>query len=215
MLKKKIYLFSGLGADERAFRKLDLSPFSAIYIQWILPKNNESIEMYATRLLAQITTTNPILIGLSFGGIMAIEVAKQISTEKILLIASVKTSSEVPFYYRIAGKLRLHKLLPQKLLLHANFITNWFFGVKSKREKNVLKQILKDTDSIFLTWAIDKIVSWKNKEIPSNIIHIHGEDDKILPRKFVDANVIIKNGGHLMTLDKSGEISKLLKLYII
>ena len=76
-------------------------------------RNN--LEHYGTRLLDQVTTAKPILIGLSFGGLMAVEVAKQIDVEKTILIASAKTKNEVPFYYRFAGHLGLHKLLPSRL----------------------------------------------------------------------------------------------------
>ncbi len=90
----EIYIFSGLGADERAFQRLDFSGYSINFIKWVLPNVKDTIESYATRLLEQIKTKKPILIGLSFGGIMAIEIAKQIETEKVILIASAKTKNE-------------------------------------------------------------------------------------------------------------------------
>ena len=136
-MTKELYIFSGLGADERVFQRLDFSAFSTTFINWIVPKDNETIEHYATRLLDQIKTTKPTLIGLSFGGLIAVEVAKQIDTEKVILIASAKTNNEIPFYYRFVGQLRLHKLLPTRLLKSSNFITNWFFGTTSTFDKQI------------------------------------------------------------------------------
>lgn len=81
-MTKELYIFSGLGADERVFQKLDFFGFTTIFIKWVVPQEKETIEDYATRILNQITTTKPILIGLSFGGIIAVEVAKLIATEK-------------------------------------------------------------------------------------------------------------------------------------
>lgn len=129
---KKIYIFSGLGPDKRVFQFMNFSDFDTTFIEWINPIKNESIENYALRLTKQITSNNPILIGLSLGGIMAIEVAKHITTEKIILIASAKTKNEIPFYFRIAGKFKLHHILPSKLLLQANVLTYWFFGIDKK-----------------------------------------------------------------------------------
>ncbi|MGB4775107.1 MAG: alpha/beta hydrolase, partial [Daejeonella sp.] len=106
-----IYIFSGLGADERVFQTLDFSGLKVTFIHWLTPHKAETIEVYAKRLTSQITINKPVLIGLSFGGIMAVEVAKQINTEKIILIASAKIRQEIPFYYRFAGKLSLHKLI--------------------------------------------------------------------------------------------------------
>jgi pimeloyl-ACP methyl ester carboxylesterase len=213
-LKKELYIFSGLGADERVFQRLDFSEFSTTFVKWTVPQNKETIEHYATRLLDQITTTKPTLIGLSFGGLIAVEVAKQIDTEKVILIASAKTKKEIPFYYRFAGQLGLHKLLPARLLKKSNFITNWFFGTSSTFDKHLLKQILIDTDPTFLKWAIDKVARWTNQNQTKNIFHIHGTSDKILPLSFVKCHSTIKNGGHLMTLNKADELNQILRQQI-
>ena len=213
-MAKELYIFSGLGADERVFQLLDFSGFSTTFIKWIVPQDEETIENYVTRLLDQITTTKPILIGLSLGGLMAVEVAKQIETEKVILIASAKTKNEIPFYYRFAGQLGLHKLLPTGLLKNSNFITNWFFGTTSAFDKQLLRQILIDTDPAFLKWAIDKVIRWTNETQIKNIFHIHGTSDKILPFRFVKCNSTIKNGGHLMTLNKADELNQILRQQI-
>ena len=210
-MAKELYIFSGLGADERIFMRLDFSNFKTTFIKWIKPIQNEPIEEYATRLLAQISSKRPILVGVSFGGIMAVEVAKLINPENLILISSVKTKYEIPFYFRFAGFLNLQKVLPLKLLKSSNFITYWFFGVSSKFEKQLLKQILVDTDSTFLTWAIGQLIHWKNQNVPKKFIHIHGTSDRILPLKFVDFDKKVKNGGHLMTISKSIEMNKYLK----
>ncbi len=210
-MTKELYVFSGLGADERVFQRLDFSGFSTTFIKWVVPQENETIEHYSTRLLDQITTTKPTLIGLSFGGLIAVEVAKQIDTEKVILIASVKTKSEIPFYYRFAGHLRIHRLLPTRLLKKSNLMTNWFFGTSSTFDKKLLKQILNDTDTTFLKWAIDKVARWTNQTQTKNIFHIHGTSDRILPFKYIDCNSIIKNGGHLMTINKAEELNNVLR----
>jgi len=210
-LTKELYIFSGLGADERAFQRLDFSDYSTTFIKWIVPQEKETIEHYSTRLLDQITTTRPTLIGLSFGGLIAVEVAKQIDTEKVILIASAKTKKEIPFYYRFAGQLGLHKLLPTRLLKNSNIITDWFFGTSSTYDKQILKQILIDTDPTFLKWAIDKVARWTNQTQTKNVFHIHGARDRILPFLFVNCNLSIKNGGHLMTLNKADELNNILR----
>ncbi len=149
---KNIYLISGLGADERAFIRLDLKDYAVHYIQWIRPEKKESIKSYAHRLKKQITTPNPILIGLSFGGIIALEIEQLMEVEKIILLSSVKTKKEIPLYFRIAGCLRLDKLLPQKKLKRSRFLAHWFIGTKSIKEKSMLNEVLKDADPVFMKW---------------------------------------------------------------
>ncbi|WP_298119836.1 alpha/beta hydrolase [Flavobacterium sp.] len=208
---ENLYIFSGLGADKRVFKYLDFSKYNATFIDWINPFETESIEDYAKRLTTQITSENPTLIGLSFGGIMAVEVGKIIESKKIILIASAKSKNEIPFYYRFAGFFNLHKLIPAKLMKKSNYLSFWFFGIDSKENKILLKEILKDTDETFLKWAIDKIVNWKNTYIHKNLKHIHGTKDRILPIQFVKSYVKIVDGGHFMTIDKFEELNIVLE----
>jgi pimeloyl-ACP methyl ester carboxylesterase len=211
---KDIYLFSGLGADKRAFQGLDLSGYRTTFIEWVTPEKNDTMEQYATKLILQITTDKPILIGVSFGGMMAVEVAKQIQTEKIILISSAKSKKEIPFYFRITGALRLYKLMPVNVLKKPNFIFHWLFGIDSEIEKKVLGDILKDTDPVFLFWAIGKISSWSNKFHHNNIHHIHGTNDRILPARFLKADQILEGGGHFMILNRAKELTKLIRSII-
>lgn len=207
-MPKQVYIFSGLGADERVFQHLDFTGYPHTFIQWIPPLHNEKIEAYAGRIITQITEKRPILIGLSFGGMMAIEVAKQIPVEKIILIASVKTRKELPFYFRWAGVLGLHKLVPTCMLKHSNPVINWLFGTTSVSDRKMLKEIIEDAKTIFLKWAIPQVLRWKNTNHLPNIIHIHGTHDRLLPFRFVTCDLPVKSGGHLMTLNMSDELTK-------
>lgn len=213
-LDKNIYIFSGLGTDERVFVNIDLNEFHPTFIKWIVPLSNESIEDYAFRLLPQIKQPKPILIGLSFGGMMAIEVSKQIATEKVIIISSAKTYKEIPLYYRIPGLINMHKWMPFRKLKKLNFITSWFFGTQSKTENKLLLQITKDTDPNYVKWAVDKIIKWHNNQIPANLYHIHGTKDRLLPLSKSQYDKPIEGGGHLMIMNKSTQITEILKQQI-
>jgi len=209
-LKKHLVLFSGLGADHRTFQQLDFSDYSVTHIQWMLPETNESIEAYASRLIPQINHDKPILIGLSFGGIMAIEVAKQLEETQVILLASVKTKWELPIYYRWAGILRLDRLVPIRLLKRSNALSAWFFGVKTIADRTLLSAILADTDAVFLKWALGKAARWKNTiELPM-LQHIHGTKDRILPVRSVSNATQLEGAGHFMTVNRAEEVNIIL-----
>jgi pimeloyl-ACP methyl ester carboxylesterase len=205
---KTICIFTGLGADERVFHKINFENYHVIHIKWIKPLQKESIEAYALRLTQQITIINPILVGLSFGGMMAVEVAKHISTEKIILISSSKSKTEIPFYYKLAGKMRLHKIIRARFLVRANKITNKIFSVRSSEDKKIISSMMAASDVVFLNWAIDKIVHLQNEVVHKNLTHIHGSADRILPIRFVSADIVIKGGTHLMILNKAAEVQQ-------
>lgn len=138
---------------------------------------------------------------------MAIEIGKLIETDCIILISSAKKRSDIPCYYRIAGHLRLNRLLPRQFFKTVNPLTFWFFGAQSAREKESLREILRNTDGDFAKWAVDKILNWSNTSIPSNVIHIHGSSDKLLPLK--TAHHKIHGGEHLMIMNRAEELSQL------
>ena len=210
-----IYIFSGLGADSSVFQKIDFSPFEPIFIKWVPPLENESIGHYAGRLRSQITTNQPTFIGLSFGGIMAVEVAKQMETRRVILLASAKNKFEVPFYYRWAGALALYHLLPWTLMKSPNRLTNWFFGTTDIYDRKMLKEILGKTDIGFLKWAVTQIMSWKSTTSLPNIKHIPGSADRILPIRYVKCDQIVKGGGHFMPFNRNEEVEVALKKYLI
>lgn len=207
---KKVYIFSGLGADERVFKYLDLTGLEVTFVKWIKPQVNEKLADYAKRLSAQIKDENPILIGLSFGGIVATEMSKIIPTEKLILLSSLKTRNEIPLLYRIAGKLNLHKIIPYSLLKSNTFFNRWLFGIIRKNDKDLFQKVLADTDIDFLRWAINVIVKWDNQLLHPQLYHIHGSKDKILPIRNAGNVIVIENGGHLMVLDKAKQVSEAL-----
>lgn len=213
--KKDIYLFSGLGADERAFQNLDLHGFNPVFIRWIPPLSKEAIEEYAKRLIHQIRDPEPVLVGYSFGGIMAIEIGKLLHTKQIIIMASVKTRAELPPYFRAGSHFPVHRLIPAWLIKSPFFFYNWLFGAKAIADKKLLKAIIRDTDPVFLKWAMDRILSWENQTVHDNLIHIHGESDRVLPYRYVRPDIAIANGSHLMVLTKAAELSRILKKVII
>ena len=207
----KIYIFSGLGVDQRVFDKIDFGNLDVEFIDWIEPLKNESLSDYAKRISQSLTDSNPTLIGLSFGGMIAVEISKILQTKKIILIASAKTRNELPKIYQLAGKLKFNKIIPNSLFKNQNFFTNWFFGLETKSGKQLLKKILEDTNPNFLSWAINEILNWKNEVQPKDCFHIHGNKDRIIPIQNVKADFVIENGGHFMTVNKAEEIQLIIK----
>ena len=59
----ELFLLSGLGADKRVFDFLDLQHYKIHHITWPPPLPRESLADYAKRILPQITSATPILIG--------------------------------------------------------------------------------------------------------------------------------------------------------
>lgn len=192
------------------FQNFSFEGFKVIHIDWVLPLENETLQNYALRISENIKDENAILIGLSFGGILSVEISKSKKFKKIFLLSSAKTKSEIPFYYKLIGKLNLLKILPNSILKRVDSLTHLVFGAKTNAEKSLLEDIVRNTDERFLKWALHQIMNWKNEDYSENIVHIQGDSDLILPHVFVKYDYLIKGGTHFMTLNQSKEIETII-----
>jgi pimeloyl-ACP methyl ester carboxylesterase len=209
---KHIYCISGFGADERVFSKLDFGDNHVHFIQWKIPEKNETLASYAKRMQQEIHHPNPILIGLSFGGMMAIEIAKLIPLEKIILISSIRDRYELPFFMKLTAALRLNKIIPLKPYKILEPIENYDLGVETEEEKQLLREYRKNINQDYTDFAINEIVNWKNEWSPENVIHIHGTNDHIFPIKYIkNPQYVIQGGGHLLLMNNADEVNQILK----
>ena len=210
--KMNVYFLSGLGADKRVFSKLSLDDrFDVHYIDWIPRKKKEPLHDYAVRLIAQMDTTKPFqLVGLSFGGIIASELSEIVHPEQIILISSTPTNIPISKFNRGLIKFLLFSPLAAPILKSANSFTYKYFGADTPELKTLLKQILHDTDSKFLKWALTRMSEWNHPNKVKNLYHIHGSADRLIPLKIVKPDTIIEGGGHLMIYAQHEEISRIL-----
>lgn len=211
--QKVVYLFSGIGADSTIFMNLKLPGYHKVYINWIPALRDESLTAYAGRIRSQITVEDPYLIGLSFGGIVAVEVSKLVKVKKMVLISSVRTKDELNKRQFFFMKLGLYRIIPRALINRANFLSYSYFGAHSLNDKKALRKLLKDTDVAFFRWALKSIGYWKNKEVPERTIQIHGTADRVITSRLVHPDYRIKGGGHLMVFNKADTISKIITNY--
>lgn len=210
-MKQHIYVLSGLGADERAFKRIDWGDLEVHHIPWLPVKRGDDFQVYLKRLADCITEPNFILLGMSFGGMIAQEIANLKKPDKLILISSFKGPWELPWHFRLAMSMHLDAFLAPRLLKRTGRIAQWFFGTKQgKDDGKLLKRIMDDTDEDFIAWALRQIGAWKgNKERPT--ISIHGSNDRLIPISKVQVDYIIDHAGHFMVYNHADEISAIVR----
>lgn len=206
---RDIYLFSGLGADMRVFQNMNFGEHRVHYIEWMAPIEGETLSDYSFRIAGGIQSHNPVLIGVSFGGVVALETARHLPNCQIIAISSVVRTKSLPWYFRAAGKLRVHRLVPKSMMKQSNRIIEWLFGVVNNDERKLLRSILLDSSPEFTSWAVERLLSWKNDSVPANLITIHGTKDRLLPSR--EAKHHIDGGGHFMIATHASIISSLIR----
>ena len=208
----KLYGISGIGADERVYKGLFIDS-DFVFIDWIKPNKDESLKSYSARLSSVVDVSEDFgLIGVSFGGIVAVEIAKKLDPKLVILISSIELSSELKPLYRYFGRTKLNSLLPTSFYNLPRGLARFLFGTKSL----LLDQILDDTDLSFTKWAVNQLLSWENKSKIDNLYRIHGTKDKLLgcPKPGI-RNFLIENGGHFTIVDEAVEVSDLINKIVL
>lgn len=213
----KVYFISGLGADWRMFQFLKLPDHLEQHqIQWLVPQSfHEPLEDYARRLLPQIQDPKPILVGFSFGGLVAIELAKIIHPLQTIIISSLATRHALPWYYRLAGKTLMHKYMPFQVMQNTYPIAPYFFGAKSPYERRLLKSVFFRINESFLRWALARLLDWKQETILPGLVQIHGTADKVLPMTDSLNTIKVQDGEHLMVIHRAEEVSAILSRILL
>jgi len=185
--------------------------YQSVYLDWIRPLANEGFEDYAKRFSQSISRDEEfVLVGLSFGGMLASELAKIVSPKKLIIISSLSSYKELPWYFKLAGKLGIHKIISPSLYKRAT-VMNRFMGAGNKEMKSIVYSYVNNIDPAFIRWSLNVIVHWAHTERLSDLVHIHGSNDHLLPYRYVKADYMIKNGGHLMVMNKADEVNSILQ----
>lgn len=211
-----ICLVPGLGVDERIFQNLRISSeYPQTVLQWIKPEPNEKLPSYAARLRTQIPAHQQLIfIGVSFGGIIAIELAKLLPSSLTIIVSSIKTCREMPWFYKLAGRISLPYLVPVQWGKYMHHLQDYIFGPQSPAEARLLHQIIAETDLVFVRWALNQTANWPNQTLVNNLVHLHGTNDKIFPIKYLRKFIPIANGEHLMVVSQAELMSKLINTEI-
>ena len=134
--KTHIYFIPGLAASSKIFEYLQLpeEKYVCHYLEWLVPTTaNESISDYALRLCEKIKNNNPVLIGVSFGGLIVQEMARHIKTRAVVIISSVKSENEFPKRVGFAKFTGIYKLFPSKYISQMERLAKLSFGEKIKK----------------------------------------------------------------------------------
>ena len=211
-MKPKLFFLSGLGADKRAFDALTLHfKNEIVHIEWLVPIKQESFSQYAKRIIDRYQiASSDVLVGLSFGGLMAVEIHHIINNDSVILISSASCRKELHPFFRVTSRLGLTRLIPKRKLNQPNHFIYKGFAIKTASHKQLLDTIIKDSDTDFVQWAIRQMGNWNRKNRIEGIIKIHGDNDLMIPIHNAEKDYTIKGGGHFMVVDRAEEVSEIL-----
>ena len=195
----------GMAASPAIFERIQLpeDTFEMHLLEWEIPDTGETLRAYAQRIARKVKEDNPILVGVSFGGILVQEMKAFLKPKKVIIISSVKSNTEFPRRFKVAKTTKAYKLIPTTLFENIEMLVKFSFGSSIVKQRLALyEKFLAVRDKRYLDWAIEQIINWARIEIDDEIIHIHGDEDEVFPAKNIKNFIPIKGGTHIMILSR-------------
>lgn len=211
----RLVLIPGLGADERLFvRQVEAFPNLEVP-KWIPWRDEDTLGDYARRVAETIRPVSPgetlILGGVSFGSMVAYEMASILRPRALVQIAGAQSWRDVPSFLRFnQWMIPLVRSWTLRINPRFNVILTLLSGTRSVDLNRLLSEMLLDTDPAFIRWKLRAVLRW-DPDPPDSIpiIRIHGDKDCVLkPPAAGNGNQIIAGGGHLINITHYEQVNR-------
>lgn len=212
-LAHRLILLPGLGADKGlfgpqrpVFPHLEVPP-------WPVHRDGESLADYARRMCATIDVAEPFYLGgVSFGGMVAQELARHLRPAAVFLIASGRSGRCVAPHLRYFGEFM--KVLPRRTFSAGQGLSRLFvekFGRLTAAQRAQFEAMLSDVQPSFVRWGILAILDWPGAvDLPMPVHHIHGAEDQLIPIDKVDPDEVVPGAGHLVNVTHPAVVNRFL-----
>jgi pimeloyl-ACP methyl ester carboxylesterase len=209
----KLFLVSGLGADERLFKNLDLSGFDVVPVTWIEPEKKDSLTSYATKLIQQFGIEDgDSVIGVSLGGMLTVEISKQLKLKHAIIISSIKSRSEAPWYFAFFRAVPLDRLISGQFVKSLGPLIKPLFGkFAGSKESPLFYSMLQNSSPVFLSWAMRAVLEWNGDPAKTRINHLAGDNDLIFQHRRIKDAIVIPKGDHMMVFTRAKELSPIIR----
>jgi pimeloyl-ACP methyl ester carboxylesterase len=156
------------------------------------------------------------MLGLSFGGVVAQELAGKLNPKFLVLISTLEHAEELPWYYRTFKALPEATPMAQLAPIAPKFLFNKVFGASDVATQELLHNTITSADPAFIRWAVYHILRYRKDETNYSgpTLRIHGSQDHLIscPAGLPSSNCI--KGGHLMIYEQAEEVSEVVNRFI-
>jgi pimeloyl-ACP methyl ester carboxylesterase len=205
------YLIPGMGADKRLFQHFQLPNGNVHYLDWIAHGSSRNLSEYAALMAHRIQTENNIIIGSSMGGMVTVEIAKQINPLGAVLVSAPTGRHEFPLSLKSLSALKLHRALSAKQVMRISKLCDLFMGFKTDQQRTMFYDMLKGNGEDFLHFSVGAVLEWDNiTPPPVPFIQILGSKDKLFSHERIRSAHVIDGSGHFTAFEKGKEVSEII-----
>lgn len=210
-----LILLPGIGTDARVFALQRLAFPQLCIPDWIPPLPRESLADYAARFADAVNPGRPCIVGgMSFGGMVALELSRHLPAVACVMISSIKSPRELPLWMRALSPLAA--VLPRRTDLFVaavGTLLKYTVGFALPARGRQFCDHLSKTRSQVLPWACRVAVKWRPQSVewPCPVFHLHGDADPIFPLRFTRPDRVISGGGHALPLTHPYVVNQFLR----
>ncbi len=215
----QLIFLPGIGANHLLFSKT-LAAFPQGKVPaWQVPLPKESLQHYAKRWASSFQSGPYVLVGMSFGGMVALELAKWVNTQSVVLLSSCWHSQAIRPYFRRWEKISrwLPDFLMRPLLRTLGPpVTARRQGISSAAEINLLIQMSREIDLPFARWAAFSAATWQcdlpsEQQQPYRLFALHGRKDVVIPLVEAPWVEVVEDGRHLLPLTHPDRVNAVIR----
>ncbi|MEM6265406.1 MAG: alpha/beta hydrolase [Bacteroidota bacterium] len=199
--KHQLFLLPGLGIDTRVYDRLLTSlPHDIIRAEWLIPEQNETLSEYASRQwIHNGGHRRCIVLGMSFGGIVAQELSKFHKLSGLVLISTLASNVEKSFPLHAMKYVPYYRLLKGGWRVAAVRYGGGLAGIPLKSDREFLADMLSKQSNEHRMWGYQQIIHWNPVSAPEvPTLRLHGARDRVFPLSPKEGVELIPKGTHFM-----------------
>ena len=198
-----LYLLPGMTAEYPIFSRLQPLLKNVTIVSFLDPEPSELLPHYAARMAEQFTP-HCFIGGVSFGGIVALEISRILQPRGCILISSIRDPHQLPPWFRawqiLGGRNggRLLKLMGDLAAVVPR-------PLRTSSIARIAK--LSGAGGAWHRWASSAVLDWHPTPgtITCPLVQIHGNADTTFPVRWVTPDVVIPGGQHALPMSHPRE----------
>lgn len=200
---RDLVLLPGLAADARQF-ETQRTKFPSLRVgEWIPHRPTESLAEYAARIAPGLMlTSDTILGGSSFGGMVALELARLARPRAVVLIGSCRSPRELRPALALVARIGRH--IPGAAIDMGRCLAVPMARVAGPAPLHIRRELAAMSRGIpaaYLKWAAGAVMAWPGCPDPGvPVFQIHGGADRMMPVDRVRAEVVVPGAGHVLNM---------------
>jgi hypothetical protein len=207
--KPVVYLIPAADMDERVIDGIQIEGVKIHRVKLPILTAASTLREVTDQISSQINHKNPILLGFCSGSMLAIEVAKIIEPQKIIVVSGITNGEEI--------------VQSRKILACAfNALPEWCIQTIGVFVATLVNKVLRLTVKIPRIWLkvgqnkfiLRHALSLNSRDVNGKVIRIHGAKDLIVPLAKTKADYVVPDAGHFMFVYQRKEVLQAVSLAI-